>query len=112
MSAPTQTIRCDFADLHLPGKNDCEMCADIDVPTGCADDQSALGGAVEAMAESTRCEIADLYFWLGKEAEMVGFTPWQHVWLARPEQPIIITRFLDGTLRPMAESTIIPRSRV
>jgi len=30
----------------------------------------------------TRCEIADLYFWLGVEAESVGFTPWQTAWLA------------------------------
>ncbi len=31
-----------------------------------------------------RCEIADLYFWLGAEAERVGFTPWQTAWLRYP----------------------------
>ncbi len=34
----------------------------------------------------TRCEIPDLYFWLGEEAEHVGFTPWQAVWLVAPRR--------------------------
>lgn len=33
----------------------------------------------------TRCEIADLYFWLGEEAELVGFTPWLTAWLGKQE---------------------------
>lgn len=37
-----------------------------------------------APEHTTRCEIADLYFWLGEEAERVGFTPWQTAWLAVP----------------------------
>ncbi len=41
----------------------------------------------------TRCEISDLYFWLGAEAEIVGFTPWQTAWLA----PIV-------SLPPLGES--------
>ena len=32
----------------------------------------------------SRCEIAGLYFWLGEEAERVGFTPWQTAWVAVP----------------------------
>lgn len=42
----------------------------------------------DEQSKLTRCEIADLYFWLGKDAEIVGFTPWQTVWLAYPT-PII-----------------------
>jgi hypothetical protein len=55
-----------------------------------------------AMTETTgtRCEISDLYFWLGEEAEKVGFTSWRTLWLAPPQTPIVITRFLDGTLQP------------
>ncbi len=36
---------------------------------------------MDLQLKATRCEIADLYFWLGKEAELVGFTSWQTVWL-------------------------------
>ena len=39
--------------------------------------------------ETIRCEIADLYFWLGEEAERAGFTPWQTVWLSAQRRVII-----------------------
>jgi len=32
---------------------------------------------------SARCEIADLYFWLGKDAEVFGFTAWATSWLVK-----------------------------
>jgi hypothetical protein len=35
-------------------------------------------------SKTTRFEVADLYFWLGEEAERVGFTPWQTAWLVAP----------------------------
>jgi hypothetical protein len=37
----------------------------------------------------TRCEIGDLYFWLGEKAERVGFTPWRSAMLTLPaKQPV------------------------
>ena len=33
---------------------------------------------------TVRDEIQDLYFWLGEEAERIGFTPWQTAWVTQP----------------------------
>jgi hypothetical protein len=38
-------------------------------------------GTEEGEVTPVRDEIQDLYFWLGEEAERVGFTPWVTGWL-------------------------------
>jgi hypothetical protein len=49
----------------------------------CEDCRAAFRLALHA-SRRCRCEITDLYFWLGADAEIVGFTPWQTAWVAEP----------------------------
>ncbi len=40
----------------------------------------------ESNSAVVRSEIADLYFWLGADAERFGFTPWQTSYLVGPRR--------------------------